>query len=63
MKSSPSIWRYVVNVKSTVNILSSFVAFLQNMNFNEMLSFFLTLSKQTLTFYALKIMPVSKLHT
>ena len=33
MKSSPSIWRYVVNVKSTVKILSIFVAFLENMNF------------------------------
>ena len=34
MKSSPSIWRYVVNVKSTVKILSIFVAFLENMNFS-----------------------------
>ena len=33
MKSSPLIWRYVVNVKSTVKILSIFVAFLENMNF------------------------------
>ena len=33
MKSSPSIWRYVVNVKSTVKILSIFVAFLENVNF------------------------------
>ena len=32
MKSSPSIWRYVVNIKSTVKILSIFVAFLENMN-------------------------------
>ena len=40
MKSSPSIWRYVVNVKSTVKISSIFVAFLENMNFTmrELLS-------------------------
>ena len=31
-KSSPSIWRYVVGVKSTVKIPSIFVAFLENMN-------------------------------
>ena len=35
MKSSPSIWRYVVNVKSTVKISSIIVAFLGNMNFNN----------------------------
>ena len=34
MKSSPLIWRYVVNVKETVSISSIFVAFLDNMNFN-----------------------------
>ena len=33
MKSSPSIWRYTV--KLTVNIVSIFVAFLENMNFTE----------------------------
>ena len=33
MKSSLSIWRYVLNVKSTVKILSIFVAFLDNVNF------------------------------
>ena len=33
MKSSPSIWRCVVNVKSTVKIPLIFVAFLENMNF------------------------------
>ena len=33
MKSSPSIWHYVVDVKSTVKISSIFVAFLENMNF------------------------------
>ena len=33
MKSSPSIWCYVVNVKSTVKILAIFVAFLENINF------------------------------
>ena len=32
-KSSPSIWRDAVTVKSTVNISSIFVAFLENMNF------------------------------
>ena len=33
MKSSPSIWHYVVSVKSTVKILSNYVAFLENTNF------------------------------
>ena len=33
MKSSPSIWHLLHNVKSTVNISSIFVAFLENMNF------------------------------
>ena len=33
MKSSPSIWPYEVNDKSTVKILSIFVAFLENVNF------------------------------
>ena len=33
MKSSASVWRYVVNVKSMVKISSIFVAFLENMNF------------------------------
>jgi hypothetical protein len=39
MKSSPSIWRYEVNVKSTVKILSIFMAFLENMNFIRFGSF------------------------
>ena len=34
-KSSLLIWRYIVNVKSTVNISSIFVAFSENMNFNK----------------------------
>ena len=34
MKSSQSIWHYVLDLKSTVKILSIFVAFLENMNFN-----------------------------
>ena len=33
MKSSLSIWHYVVSVKSTVKIFSIFVAFLENTNF------------------------------
>ena len=33
MKSSLSIWHYVVNVESMVKISSIFVAFLENMNF------------------------------
>ena len=37
MKSSPSIWRYVVNVKSMGKILSIFVAFLENKNFIPLL--------------------------
>ena len=39
MKSSPSIWRYVVSVKLTVKILSIFVAFLENMNFTKAILF------------------------
>ena len=35
MKSSPSIWHYVVIVKSTVKILSILVAFLEDMNFKK----------------------------
>ena len=35
MKSSPSIWRYVVYVKSIVKISSIFVAFLENTNFKR----------------------------
>ena len=34
-KYSPTIWRTLQNVKSTVKILSIFVAFLENMNFME----------------------------
>ena len=34
MKPSPSIWRYVVNLKSKVKMSSIFVAFLENMNFS-----------------------------
>ena len=33
MKSSPTIWHYVVSVKSTVQISSIFMAFLENTNF------------------------------
>ena len=33
MKSSPSIWQYVVSVKSMMKISSIFVAFLENTNF------------------------------
>ena len=36
MKSSPSIWHYVVSVKSTVKISSMFVAFLEDMNFKTL---------------------------
>ena len=45
MKSSPSIWHYVVSVKSTVKISSIFVAFLENKNFNWN-SYLLTNPKQ-----------------
>ena len=34
-KISPAIWHYVVSVKSTVKISLIFVAFLENMNFND----------------------------
>ena len=34
MKSSPLIWRLLHTVKLTVKILSIFVAFLENVNFN-----------------------------
>ena len=37
MKSSPSIWCYVVNVKLMVKISPIFVAFLENTNFNVLL--------------------------
>ena len=33
MKSSPSIWHLHHNVKSTVKMLSKFVAILENINF------------------------------
>ena len=36
-KSSPSIWHLLHTVKSTMKILSIFVAFLENMNFTEIL--------------------------
>ena len=32
-KNLQSIWRYVVNIKSMVKILSILAAFLENMNF------------------------------
>ena len=35
MKSLPSIWHLLHNVKSTVKISSIFVAFLENMNFSK----------------------------
>ena len=35
MKSSPSIWHLLHNVKLTVKISSIFVAFLENMNFKK----------------------------
>ena len=35
MKSSPLIWHYVIDVKSTVKNSLIFVAFLENMNFNK----------------------------
>ena len=41
MKSSLSIWQYVVSVESTVKISSIFVAFLENMNFTKSSLFFL----------------------
>ena len=43
-KSSPSIWHYVVSVKSTVKILPIFVAFIENTNFNFLL-LYLTLRR------------------
>ena len=36
MKSSLSIWHYVVSVKSTVKISSIFVAFLKNTNVTKL---------------------------
>ena len=35
MNSSASLWRYVVNFKWPVKILSIFIAFLENMNFTS----------------------------
>ena len=46
MKSSPLIWRYVVNIKLMVKISSIFVAFLENMNLPKF-SDTLTLSQPT----------------
>ena len=37
MKSLPSIWDYFVSVKSKVKISSIFLAFLENMNFKEII--------------------------
>ena len=42
-KSSPSIWQYVVSVKSTVKISSIFVAFLENTNFKHWSGFWTTI--------------------
>ena len=39
MKSSSSIWHYIVSVKSSVKILSNFVAFLENTNFSKKTAF------------------------
>ena len=36
MKSSPSTWHLLHNVKSTVKISSHFVAFLENINFKSL---------------------------
>ena len=44
MKSSPSIWHLLHNVKSTVKISSNFVAFLENINFKR-----LSVPKKSLT--------------
>ena len=43
MRSSLSIWRYVVNAKSMVKISSIFVAFLENMSFTDIVTLFLPL--------------------
>ena len=65
MKSSLSIWHYVVSVKSTVKISSIFVAFLENTNFNH-LSYFQSSEKNPLAWnlielpLALQILWVSK---
>ena len=37
MKSSPSIWQYLVSVKLSVKISSIFVAFLENTNFTKLI--------------------------
>ena len=42
-KSSPSIWHYVVSVKSTVKISSIFVAFLENTNYIKLINHFMIL--------------------
>ena len=48
-KSSPSIWQYVVTVKSTVNISSIFVAFLENMNFTILYDIFKSIISLTIS--------------
>ena len=49
MKSSSSIWHYVLNVKSTLKILSIFVVFLENMNFTDLLWTYLASNQWTLS--------------
>ena len=44
MKSSPSIWHLLHNIKSTVKISSIFVDFLENMNFITPVIIFIKLS-------------------
>ena len=45
-KSSPSIWQYVVSVKSPVKIFSNFVAFLENTNFKWYLNYKIAFSNE-----------------
>ena len=60
MKSSPSIWHYVVNVKSTVKISSVFVAFLENMNFNSREDWFIKNSTKVISVLLLSLVRLFK---
>ena len=54
MKSSLSIWPYVVNVKSTVKILLIFVAFLESLNFTKTKYIFASILQNSVEFQRLE---------
>ena len=54
MKSSLSIWPYVVNVKSTVKILLIFEAFLESLNFTKTKYIFASILQNSVEFQRLE---------